>query len=89
MAYLQKVAIAQTFFSPRRDRFKRLVVAYSTKNYCATLTPDIAQQVGTKGLTYGSQFEVKTGGHPLRFVVRDNATGRMRSVDSALTCWIA
>jgi hypothetical protein len=47
------------------------------------LTPDVAQQIGTNGLTHSSQFEVKTGGYAVRFVVRDNVTGRLRSVDSA------
>ena len=61
-----------------------LVVAHSTKNYRATLTPDVARQVATDGLTYTSQFEVKTGGYAVRFVVRDNVTGRMGSVTAPL-----
>ena len=48
------------------------------------LTPDVAQQIGTNGLTHSSQFEVKTGGYAVRFVVRDNVTGRMGSVTAPL-----
>jgi VWFA-related protein len=61
-----------------------IVVAHSTKNYRATLTPDVAREVSTNGLTYSSQFEVKTGGYAVRFVVRDNVTGRMGSVTAPL-----
>ena len=84
MAYLQEVAIAQTFFSFVATDSSGLVVAHSTKNYRATLTPDVARQVATDGLTYTSQFEVKTGGYAVRFVVRDNVTGRMGSVTAPL-----
>lgn len=74
---------------PRRDRLKGLSRRTFNQELSATLTPDVARQVGTNGLTYSSQFEVKTGGYAVRFVVRDNVTGRMRSVDSALACCIA
>jgi hypothetical protein len=38
----------------------------------------------TNGLTYENMFEVPPGTYTAKFVVRDNVTGRMGSVQAAL-----
>ncbi|MGH9508502.1 MAG: VWA domain-containing protein, partial [Terriglobales bacterium] len=60
----------------------------SAKDYSKTidqrLTPEGLVQIRESGITYGDSIEVAPGEYTVRFVVRDNITGRMGSVSAPL-----
>ncbi len=60
----------------------------AAKDYSKTidqrLTPNGVTQIRESGITYGDAIEVAPGDYTVRFVVRDNITGRMGSVSAPL-----
>ena len=60
----------------------------SAREYSKTidqrLTPEGLAQIRENGITYGDAIEVGPGDYTVRFVVRDNLTGRMGSVSAPL-----
>lgn len=66
----------------------RTIEGKSAKDYSKTidqrLTPEGVAQIKGSGITYGDAIEVAPGEYTVRFVVRDNITGRMGSVSAPL-----
>lgn len=54
------------------------------QTYKAKVKPQDTAKLLESGLTYRNQFSLPAGEHSVRFVVRDNATGRMGSVHIVL-----
>jgi VWFA-related protein len=66
----------------------RTLEGKAAKDYSKTidqrLTPEGVAQIKESGITYGDAIEVAPGEYTVRFVVRDNITGRMGSVSAPL-----
>jgi len=61
------------------------VVATNGRTLDAHLKPESLQQIRSSGITYKGALELAPGEYSVRFVVRDNLTGRMGSVTAPLT----
>ncbi len=59
-------------------------VAEFSKNVTADLKPESADQVRKFGLRYRDRLEVPPGNYLVKFVIRDNSTGKMGTVSAPL-----
>lgn len=50
------------------------------KDLEGNLPPEVARQIGIQGVSYDGHIEVSPGAYNVRFIVRDNLTGRMGTV---------
>lgn len=60
------------------------VVATNGRTLDAHLKPESLQQIRSSGITYKGALELAPGEYSVRFVVRDNLTGRLGSVTAPL-----
>ncbi len=51
----------------------------------ATLSPETLAKVRVQGLKYSSDLPLPAGNYEIRFVVRDNVSGRVGSISAPLT----
>jgi VWFA-related protein len=61
------------------------IVASHGRTVEAHLKPETLAQIRSKGITYKGELELPPGQYSVRFVVRDNLSGRMGSVAAPLT----
>jgi hypothetical protein len=73
---LEMIAVARTASGATADQYGQ----HLETNFKA----DIMEQIRKDGITYNNAVEVPPGEYSVRFVVRDNLTGRMGSVTAPL-----
>jgi hypothetical protein len=56
-----------------------------TQNIQGTPTPETLAQIKAGGLTYNNYLELPSGQYTVRFLMRDNLSGRIGSVSAPLT----
>ncbi len=72
-------------FRCRRPRTRGKIVASNGRTLDAHLKPESLQQIRSDGITYKGALDLPPGQYTVRFVVRDNLSGRMGSVAAPLT----
>jgi len=60
------------------------IAGHFSKDLEGNLPEPVAQQVAIQGVSYDGQFAVAPGDYIVRFVVRDNLTGRLGTVSVPL-----
>jgi hypothetical protein len=67
------------------EEIKTTAVRSHGRTLDAHLKPETLQQIRSSGITYRDALDLPPGQYTVRFVVRDNLSGRMGSVAAPLT----